>query len=133
MHSRSSVEVFIVDDAPSIRTRIAELLDEIDGIVIVGEAETSRHAIDEILRLRPDFVVLDYQLVGSTAVDVLRAVCPLAPEVVFLILTNHPSPQYRLVCLDAGAKFYFDKSTQFKEIRQVIAGSRTSPRQQLLD
>jgi two-component system response regulator DevR len=130
MSAASSVKVFIVDDAPSIRTRITELLSEIEGMVIVGEAETSHDAIAAIMRLRPHFVVLDYQLVGSTAVDVLRAVCPLAPEVVFLILTNHPSPQYRLVCLEAGAKFYFDKSTQFKEIRRVIAASRAGPRQQ---
>lgn len=115
-------KVFIVEDAPSIRERLIELMDEIDGAAVVGVAETPSDAITGILNTRPDCVVLDYQLRGGTGVDVLRAVLARAPSTMFIVLTNHANPQYRRLCLEAGARWFFDKSTEFNRIRNVIAG-----------
>jgi DNA-binding NarL/FixJ family response regulator len=66
--------VFIVDDIPTMRERLGELVRDIEGVEIVGNAGTPSEAIDGILRTRPDCVLLDYQLIGGTGVDVLRAV-----------------------------------------------------------
>ena len=88
---------------------------------IVGCAESPDEAIAGILRTNPDCVVLDYQLIDGTAVDVLRAVHPVSPATVFLVLTNHPIPQYRRVCLEAGASRFFDKSLEFGKVRDAIA------------
>ena len=104
-----------------------DLLADIDDLKIVGEAETPIDAIDGILKLKPTCVVLDFQLRGGTGVDVLRAVHPVAPDIAFMVLTNHPTPQYRRLCLGAGAKWFFDKSTEFKKIKDVIlsCGAKT--------
>jgi DNA-binding NarL/FixJ family response regulator len=72
-------------------------------------------------RTTPDCVVLDYQLIGGTAVDVLRGLHPLSPTTTYLVLTNHPIPQYRRVCLEAGASSFFDKSLEFGKVRDVVA------------
>lgn len=114
-------KVFIVEDAPSIRERLIELMDEIDGATVVGIADTPSDAVAGILRTRPDCVVLDYQLRGGTGVDVLRAALAKLPGTVFIVLTNHSTPQYRRVCLEAGATWFFDKSTEFSKIKDVIA------------
>jgi DNA-binding NarL/FixJ family response regulator len=114
--------VFIVEDSPSIRERLIELMDEIDGAAVVGIAETPADAITGILETRPDCVVLDYQLRGGTGVDVMRAALAKVPGTVFIVLTNHSTPQYRRVCLQAGATWFFDKSTEFSRIKDVIAG-----------
>jgi DNA-binding NarL/FixJ family response regulator len=37
-------------------------------------------------------------------------------------LTNHATPQYRRLCLEAGARWFLDKSTEFRKIKEVIAG-----------
>jgi DNA-binding NarL/FixJ family response regulator len=47
-------------------------------------------------------VILDFRLIDGTGVDVMRAVHPALPEIRFVVLTNHPSAQYRRVCMDAG-------------------------------
>ena len=70
--------------------------------------------------MRPAWVVLDYQLRGGTGVEVLRAVHPIAPDIAFMVLTNHPTPQYRRLCLEAGARCFLDKSTEFNKIKDVI-------------
>lgn len=127
MNTPARTHVFIVDDLPSMRERLRELIDGIDGIEVVGEAGTPGEAIDGIRRTHPDYVLLDYQLVGGTGVDVLRAVHPDAPDIAFIVLTNHATAQHRRACLDAGASYFFDKSTEFGRVRSVIAESR-SPR-----
>ena len=113
--------IYIVDDVPSMRERLAELVTDIEGVEVVGDAGTPADAIDGILRTRPDCVLLDYQLLDGTGVDVLRAVHPKSPQIAFIVLTNHATAQHRRACLDAGARFFFDKSTEFSCIRGAIA------------
>ena len=123
----SHPSVYIVDDSPSMRDRLSELLGEIDGVDVVGEAGTPADAIDGILRVHPQYVLLDYQLDGGTGLDVLRAVHPQDPGVVFIVLTNHATPQYRDACLEAGARHFLDKSSEFGRIKEVIAGPAATP------
>jgi len=114
-------KVFIVEDSPSVRRRLIELLSELEGIAIVGEAESPDEAVAGILRTHPHCVVLDFRLAGGTAVDVLRAVQPSLPEVGFIVLTNHPSAQYRRACIEAGALAFLDKSTELGKLKQRVA------------
>ena len=109
MKSPTARKVFIVDDSPLIRSGLRDLLADIDDVTIVGEAENPAEAIDAILKLKPTCVVLDFQLRGGTGVDVLRAVHPVAPDIAFMVLTNHATPQYKRLCLGAGAKWFFDR------------------------
>lgn len=121
MDTTSRTGIFIVDDLPTMRDRLRELIGDIDGVEVVGDAGTPDEAIAGILRTHPDCVLLDYQLAGGTGVDVLRAVHPQLPRVAFIVLTNHATAQHRRACLDAGARFFFDKSTEFTRIRSAIA------------
>ena len=113
--------VFLVEDSAAIRARLAEMLGEVEGVSIVGEAETPASAIDGILRTRPDSVVLDLQLIGGSGIEVLRKVCPVAPNIVFIMLTNHADPQYRKICMESGASYFLDKTADFNKVREVIA------------
>jgi DNA-binding NarL/FixJ family response regulator len=120
METRNCSRVFIVEDSASIRSRLVELLGEIEGVCVVGEAETPGDAVTGIQQTKPHCVVLDYQLVGGTGVDVLRAVHPASPEIAFVVLTNHPNAQYRRICMEAGADWFLDKSTEFGKIKEVV-------------
>jgi DNA-binding NarL/FixJ family response regulator len=118
--SGSRTHVFIVEDSASIRERLAGLLRDIEGVTVVGEADTGTAAVEGILRTRPDSVVLDIQLSGSSGIEVLRKIHPLAPEVVFIVLTNQANPQYRRICTEAGASHFFDKSSEIAKVMEVI-------------
>ena len=121
MQTQRPTQFFIVDDSPAIRARLVEMLSGIRDVEVVGEAETSREAIDGILRIRPDSVLLDLNLGSGTGMEVLRGVRAQAPEIVFVVLTNHSEPQYRSACQKAGARYFLDKSTEFESVRGVIA------------
>jgi two-component system response regulator DevR len=121
MQTLERTKVFVVEDSAPIRHRLIELLGDIDGAELVGEAASPDAAIAGILGARPNCVVLDYRLLGGTGVDVLRAVHPVLPETLFIVLTNHPNPQYRRICMQAGASWFFDKSTEFARVKEIIA------------
>ena len=101
------------------------MLETIAGVTIVGEAETADGAVEGILRMRPDSVLLDVQLLKGTGLDVLREVHPLEPDTVFIVLTNQPDARYRKLCLDAGADYFLDKSNEFEKAIELIAGLAT--------
>lgn len=114
--------IFIADDAPSIRERLVELVEEVEGTRVVGEAETPEETLEGVLATRPDCLVLDLHLRGGTGFKVLRQMQTLQCEPVVVVLTNHPEPAYRAACLASGAEWFFDKSREFEKVRAVVAG-----------
>ncbi len=120
MQSRPT-HVYIVEDSQPVRTRLAHLLGSIGGVTVVGQAASAPEAIAGILDARPDSVLLDLKLVGSNGLDVMRVVRQLAPEVAFVVLSNHSEPQYRDACLNAGARYFLDKSCDLDKVPGVIA------------
>jgi DNA-binding NarL/FixJ family response regulator len=119
-------DVFIVEDSELVRRRLAGMLGDMEGVRVVGEAETPGEALEGILRTRPDSVLLDLHLVGGSGLDVLRRARPRAPGTVFIVLTNHADAQYRRACMAAGAAYFFDKSHDIEKVRDVIAGLGTT-------
>ena len=113
--------VYIVDDSAPIRFRINEMLGRMAGVRVVGESGTVPQAVVDILTLRPDSVLLDLNLGGTSGMQVLQAIHRQAPEIAFIVLSNHAEPQYRRACTRAGAAYFLDKSTEFDRVPAVIA------------
>ena len=88
MTAPHSISVFVVDDLPSMRERLRELLDDMVGVTIVGDAGSLEEATAGILRTHPDCVLLDYQIEGGTGVQLIRAVRRQSPRTEFIVLTN---------------------------------------------
>lgn len=118
---KNYTRVFIVEDSPEIRERLHAQLKEIGGVSVIGDADTPEAAVQGIIRTRPHVVVLDMQLIGGNGLEVLRGVHPVAPEIKFIVFTNHPEEQYRRASLSAGASYFFDKSRDLKKLKEVIS------------
>ena len=116
------MEIFLVEDSPLLRTRLAEMLGAIPGASVVGEAEHADVAIRDILALQPDVVVLDLSLAGGTSgFEVLRAVSRQAPEIDIYMISNFVAEPYRELAERLGARDFFDKSRELDRVRRVIA------------
>lgn len=114
--------VFVVEDSLPVRARLIEMLNEIEGVHIVGEAGTPTDAVTGILRTLPQYVLLDFQLEGGTGADVLRSIRSRFPNTIFIVLTNHVQPQFRQACMEAGADFFLDKSSELDKVKDLLAG-----------
>ncbi|MEO7393189.1 MAG: response regulator transcription factor [Ramlibacter sp.] len=116
----AAIRVFLSDDSPLIRTRVAAMLGA-PAMSIVGQAGTPRGSIDGILASRPDVVVLDVQLEGGSGLEVLRAVHAAQPEIAFIVFSNDSALAFRKRYLSEGAARFLDKSTEFDQLSQAIA------------
>ena len=114
------VEVVIADDSTAVRERLVTMLSELKGVEVVGQAQSVEEAITSIRTLRPKAVILDIRMPGGSGINVLQNIKREPPAPVVIILINYPYLQYRKKCLEAGADFFFDKSTEFNKIPQVF-------------
>lgn len=121
MNAARTTNVYIVDDSAQIRIRINEMLGRLPAVRVVGESGTVPQAVIDILTLRPDSVLLDLDLNGTSGMQVLEAIHGQAPEIAFVVLTNHAEPQYRRACTRAGASYFLDKTSEFYRVPAVIA------------
>ena len=74
------ISVLIVDDDFMVAKVHAGFVAALDGFEVVGTASTGTQALEDVVRLRPDLVLLDVYLPDMTGLDVLRrlraAACP---------------------------------------------------------
>jgi len=114
------MKVLIVDDSPIVRERLVDLLSELTGVELVGQAEDGMQGFEQVVKLKPDVAIVDVRMPRRTGLDLLRYVSknPDAPRVI--ILTNYPTPENREKCFDLGADFFFDKSSEIEKVVDVL-------------
>ncbi len=110
------MKVFVVDDSAVIRQRLKRMLADEPRVQVIGEAGDAHGATESILQLKPDVVLLDLHLLGGSGIDVLQSLKHDQPAPAVIILTDYPYPEYRRMCLEAGADFFFIKSTEFDQV-----------------
>ncbi|MBE0619671.1 MAG: response regulator transcription factor [Burkholderiales bacterium] len=123
----ATLMVFLVEDSPAIRARLAATIRAIEGAELVGEAGTVGGAIDGIRSTHPSAVILDLQLEDGSGLEVLKAVRACVPALHVAVLTNYATDQHRRACMDAGAEFFLDKSSDFPRIREIVQRWTASP------
>jgi DNA-binding NarL/FixJ family response regulator len=114
------MKVFIADDSPLFVERLIELLRDVPGVELTGQAGDVSESVRCIQQMKPDAVILDLQMPGGSGLDVLRAIRPNHPGVYVLICTNYAYAQYREECLSAGANCFLDKSAEFEKIPFIL-------------
>lgn len=115
MTSATPVKVFIAEDSPLIRDRVAALLTG-QAMDVVGQAQTPSDSIAGIRAAHPDVVVLDVVLEGGSGLEVLRAVRASDPGIAFVVFTLNAAPAYRTRYLGEGAERFLDKAMEFGQL-----------------
>jgi len=121
-------KVLIVDDHAIVREGLKQILAEIPGMVVAGEATTGEEALETIESQYYDVVVLDISLPDMSGLEILKQIKARHPQLVVLMLTIHPEEQYAVRVLKAGASGYLTKDTAPDElaaaIKKVAEGGR---------
>lgn len=115
------MQVYIVEDSPAIRKRLAALLGEVPGAEVSGAAAGATQATKEILEMRPEMVILDLSLAEGGGFDVLRELRAKAPEIDVYMLSNSSAYPYRQLAERLGARGFFDKTKEFGRVREAAA------------
>jgi DNA-binding NarL/FixJ family response regulator len=110
------IRVVICDDHSVYRRGLKDLFDEIDGIVVVGEAADGESALDVARETVPDVVVMDLHLPGISGVEATSRLLAERPDLGVLVLTMFEDDTSLLASLRAGARGYVVKGADHGEI-----------------
>lgn len=122
MKSQTRTGVFIVDDSAVVRDRLAQMISGVTGMSVVGQADIAFEAIAGLRRLQPAYAVLDISMPGGSGMHVLETIKREQPALKVIMLTNFAQDQYRQKCLQLGADHFFDKTTEFEKVLEVLRG-----------
>lgn len=121
-----AISVVLVDDQPLLRAGFRMVLEEEDGIIVVGEASDGAAAIDLVRHRQPDVVVMDIRMPGLDGIEATRAILAGQARSRVVILTTFDLDEYAFSALRLGASGFILKDVMPAEfvqaIRSVAAG-----------
>jgi len=115
-----TIRLLLVDDHAVVRSGLRMLLDNEPDVEIVGEAGTAREALDSVLDLKPDIVLMDIGLPDMSGIDAAREIKRVRPETAIVALTIHEDEEYFFKMLEAGASGYVPKRAAPEELLTAI-------------
>ncbi len=115
------MNVFLIDDSTLVIDRITNLLSEISDVTVIGCASSLKDAINGIQHNAPEVVVLDLQLPDGNGFGLLQFIKKLHPKTRVIVFTNSAYLEYENLCLQSGADYFFNKSTDFEKVLRVLS------------
>jgi NarL family two-component system response regulator LiaR len=119
------IGVLIVDDHQVVRQGLRFLLEQEDGIQVIGECADGPSAIQAVRALAPTVVLLDLFLPGPDGIGVLAQIKQERPATEVLMLTSSTDEEHLLAAVRAGALAYLPKTAG---VEQVVTAVRAAAR-----
>jgi NarL family two-component system response regulator LiaR len=119
------ITVLIVDDHSVVRQGLRYLLEQEDGIEVVGDCPDGASAVTAARGLGPTVVLLDLFLPDASGLDVLARIKRDRPATEVLMLTSSTADEHLLAAIRAGALAYLPKTAG---VDDVVASVRAAAR-----
>lgn len=116
-----ATRILLVDDHPAYLERARELLVQYEGVEVVGIALSGEEALALATDLRPDLVLLDFQMPGLNGIETARRLKALDPTWSVVIVTAHDDDAYRTAAREAGADGWISKTSIADELDGILA------------
>jgi two-component system response regulator NreC len=115
-----TIRVLIVDDHAVVRSGLRHVLEAESDIEVVGEASDMSEAVLEARAQKPDVVLMDVVMPGSSGIEATPAVLKEAPEAKVLVLSMQDDPRYVREAFSAGASGYVLKEAVDTEVVDAV-------------
>lgn len=120
------IRVLIIDDHTLFRSGIKLLLQRQEGFEVVGEAGDGLEGVKRAKQLKPDVVLLDLHMPGTSGLEAIPLLREEAPQTEVIMLTVSEDAEDLLDALRAGARGYLLKNIEtdflLESIRRAAAG-----------
>jgi DNA-binding NarL/FixJ family response regulator len=124
----NTYRVVLADDHALFRGGVRRILEEIQGVEVIGEAGDGLALLDLLKTITPDLVVLDISMPNLRGLEAIREIKKLVPDTRVLMLTMHKETDYLSQALIAGAAGYLLKQEADPELVnavQIIRSGKT--------
>lgn len=118
--STNTVKVVIVEDHLMVRMGLSLVLEKIDNIELIGEAETGIEGVLKAKNLLPDVVLMDIGLPEIDGIEATKRIKETNPEIKVLMFTSRDREEDVLAAFEAGANGYIMKGANAEQTERAI-------------
>jgi DNA-binding NarL/FixJ family response regulator len=111
----------IVDDSDLVRRSLRMVLQANPDWEICGEAADGVSAIEMFKELRPNIVILDFQMPGINGIETARRMAEIAPAIPVVLFTQHASADLERHALEVGIRSVVSKTNAFPMVGMIEA------------
>jgi two-component system LytT family response regulator len=115
------MRVLVVDDEPLARVRLLRMLEKIQTIESVAEAENGRRALEQTKLFNPNVILLDIRMPGISGLDVARST---SPEVAIIFTTAYD--EHAIEAFEIAAIDYLLKPIRQERLEQALERAHSS-------
>lgn len=118
--NESPIRVLLVDDHQIVLEGIRSLMEEVEDIEVVGEANNGFECVDLVENLVPDVVLMDLVMPQMDGVEATRQIAKKYPDIRVLVLTSFIANDKVFPAIEAGAMGYLLKDTGSDDLIDAI-------------
>lgn len=116
------IRILIVDDQEIVCEGLHVVLSASPNMEVVGMAHEGAQAVEMVLALHPDLVLMDLKMPGMNGVQATHAIKQQHPATAVLVLTTYDQDDWVVDAIRAGANGYLLKDTGREDIVAAIEG-----------
>jgi DNA-binding NarL/FixJ family response regulator len=110
----------LVDDHEVVRLGLKTLLERHPQFEVIGEAGNARDAIDLVAQIKPDVVLMDIRLPGTSGIEACEEITKNNPDTKVIILTSYAEDDMLFSAIRAGASGYVLKQIGGEDLVKAI-------------
>jgi RNA polymerase sigma factor (sigma-70 family) len=115
-----SINIFLADDHAIVRDGLKLLLEAQPDLKVVGDAGNGREAVQQVIQLKPDIVIMDIAMPELNGIEAARQILEVCPTIQIIILSMHATSEHVFRALEAGAQGYLLKESAGIELVNAI-------------
>ena len=112
--------ILLVDDHEVVRLGLKSLLERHSQFDVVGEASSAREALEKVASLKPDVVVMDIRLPGTSGIEACEQIVNQYPNTKVIMLTSYAEDEMLFSAIRAGASGYILKQIGSEDLVKAI-------------
>jgi DNA-binding NarL/FixJ family response regulator len=101
--------IILVDDHEVVRIGLKSLLERHPQFDVVGEASSAREALEQVALLKPEVVIMDIRLPGTSGIEACEEIINKFPGTKVIMLTSYAEDEMLFSAIRAGASGYILK------------------------
>jgi DNA-binding NarL/FixJ family response regulator len=110
----------VVDDSGTILHAICALLEHHEVVEVTGRVESGQEAIDLVLDLKPELVLMDADMPGMSGLRTALLLSQIMPETQIIMMSMDTSSQFKEACAGCGAAAVIYKPKFLRELSALL-------------
>jgi DNA-binding NarL/FixJ family response regulator len=112
--------ILLVDDHEVVRLGLKSLLERHPQFEVVGEASSAREALEQVAALKPEVVLMDIRLPGTSGIEACEEIVNKYPGTRVIMLTSYAEDEMLFSAIRAGASGYILKQIGSSDLIKAL-------------